>query len=275
MVQQENDMLRSGGGGRHLCPPSRAGTPCSLGGNGRQPMSPHTFGGNMVRVAALASSDPVVADGQHFPQWCVGDIDASIAPCVDNRDQRLGQVTTVHRKQAIFTSGAPLSPGALGGAGSAHLVTVRTIVCANALRQPILGTVVVLEELSRLQTQTLCAPGFGGASLDGRRPQARLGNSMGRRAPDSCCQPDQMFRTKVSLALRFQGHCRADTFGHSLSPLRSNSNLLPDKWSPAPAAGHQSLRHLLNGSGSAQRRQHEFQHNPHMPNGASRTPTST
>ena len=52
MVQQENDMLRGGGGaGRHLGPPSRAGTPGSLGGGGfRQPMSPHSLGGggNMV-----------------------------------------------------------------------------------------------------------------------------------------------------------------------------------------------------------------------------------
>ncbi len=94
---------------------------------------------------------------------------------------------------------------------------------------------------------------------------------MGRRAPlPACVHPS--FSCEGVIPLRLQCHRRADAFGHGLSPLRSNSNLMPDNWSPAPAGGHQSLRHLLNGSGSAQRRQHGFQHNPHMPSGAIRTP---
>ena len=68
MVQQENDMLR--GGGRHLGPPSRAGTPGALGGNGRQPMSPHSLGGNMVRAATLACGDLLAIFGQHLCLRC-------------------------------------------------------------------------------------------------------------------------------------------------------------------------------------------------------------
>ena len=71
MVQQENDMLRSGGAGRPLGPPSRAGTPGSLGGNGRQPMmSPHSLGGNMVRIATLASSDGIDLLGKESCLQC-------------------------------------------------------------------------------------------------------------------------------------------------------------------------------------------------------------
>ena len=87
----------------------------------------------------------------------------------------------------------------------------------------------------------------------------------------SLCLTSYVPITKVSRSPGLRCHRRADAFGHGLSPLRSNSNLMPDNWSPAPAGGHQSLRHLLNGSGSVQRRQHGFQHNPHMPSGAIRT----
>ena len=60
MVQQENDMLRGGGAGRHLGPPSRAGTPGALGGNGRQAVSPHSLGGNMVRAATRSHAGIVL-----------------------------------------------------------------------------------------------------------------------------------------------------------------------------------------------------------------------
>ncbi len=70
MVQQENDMLRGGGGaGRHLGPPSRAGTPGALGGNGRQPMSPHSLGGNMVRATTLVRGGFPAIFGHHFFLW--------------------------------------------------------------------------------------------------------------------------------------------------------------------------------------------------------------
>ena len=63
MVQQENDMLRSGGAGRHIGAP-QSGNPGTMGGGAghRQPLSPRCLGANMV-----CSSSPVLrqdADSQ-------------------------------------------------------------------------------------------------------------------------------------------------------------------------------------------------------------------
>ena len=78
----------------------------------------------------------------------------------------------------------------------------------------------------------------------------------------------QKSNMSLASAVDYRQRPRPDAFGDGVSPLRSSSNFMPESWSPALAGGHQSLRHLLSGNGSAQRRQHAFQQGPHMPGGA-------
>ena len=78
-----------------------------------------------------------------------------------------------HRKQAIFTSGAPLSPGALGGAGSAHLVdSAHDRLCFTVLhpRGDLYWAIamVVLEELSQTANPDVVRPRFW-RSIAGRQ----------------------------------------------------------------------------------------------------------
>ncbi len=158
-----------------------------------------------------------------------------------------------------------------------HLVGMHMIGCASAtLREGHAGLMtVLLYELSQSANRGVVTPRFWRRITGWRAASGKAWEQHGQAS--SFCfvlQPPECQVRRCQCRQGCNAHRRADVFGHGLSPLRSNSILMPDNWSPAPAGGHQSLRHLLNGSGSAQRRQHGFQHNPHLPSGAIRTPAT-
>ena len=202
-------------------------------------------------------------------------------------------MTTVHRKQAIFTTGAPISPGALGRPGG--FSAGKQEACASAVLTPHWHRLRVHYIKAWGEACWLVEQGSRGLRWTaGDSRQGWVAAAWGGAYAASCYQadisvrllqippvmsligthcalpePDGGRRTEPCFTAFPQALSRADSFGHGLSPLRNGSNFMPDLASPARPGGHpQSLRHLLNGSGSAHRRQHAFDQSPYLQGGA-------